>query len=436
MGSNTSKDGFGSRIGYIVSTLGMAVGVGAMWRFPMKAALNGGGAFVLAFFIVCIVCVIPAGWAESALGRKYKMSAVGVFGKLAGKKGTAFGYLMAITPLGLMFYYPIVMSNVLEYIGYSFAGAPFMKDTEFYNNVVNPNRVLTYILVVAIIVLTAVISLRGIKKGVEKICKVLLPLMLLLLIVIAIRVCTLPGIAAGIEYYVKPDWSQLASPTLWMEAAGMALFAVGLGPGYLLTYGMYLDDDADIATDFITVNVVQLFICVLCGFAIIPAINLFGQEVVADKGLIFSILPFVFGKMSGGTIFFIMFMLALFFAGLSTTLSMMEIPATCLMDGFGWSRTKSIIAVTVVSVIGAIPCVWNDVFFAFIDNLVGNVFYCVTAAVVAIFLAWFVGAKKIREEWYNPTSAIKWGSWVDWLYKIVACIALAYFAVTAIMSLF
>ena len=436
MSNNAAKDGFGSRIGYIVSTLGMAVGVGAMWRFPMKAALNGGGAFVLAFFIVCIVCVIPAGWAESALGRKYKMSAVGVFGKLAGKKGTAFGYLMAITPLGLMFYYPIVMANVLEYVGYSFAGAPFMTDTGFYNDIVNPNRILTYILVVAIIILTAVISLRGIKQGVEKICKVLLPLMLLLLIVIAIRVCTLPGIAAGIEYYVKPDWSQLASPTLWMEAAGMALFAVGLGPGYLLTYGMYVDDDADIATDFITVNVVQLFICVLCGFAIIPAINLFGQEVIADKGLIFSILPFVFGKMSGGTFFFILFMLALFFAGLSTTLSMMEIPATCLMDGFGWSRNKSIVVVTIVSIIGAIPCVWNDAFFAFIDNLVGNVFYCVTAAVVAIFLAWFVGAKKIREEWYNPTSVIKWGSWVDWLYKIVACIALAYFAITAIMSLF
>ena len=199
---------------------------------------------------------------------------------------------------------------------------------------------------------------------------------------------------------------------------------------------MYVDDKADIATDFITVNVVQLFICILCGFAIIPAISLFGQEVVADKGLVFSILPFVFGKMSGGLIFFILFMLTMFFAGLSTTLSMMEIPATCLMDGFGMSRTKAILTVAVVSIIGAIPCVWNDAFFTFIDNLVGNVFYCVTAAVVAIFLAWFVGAKKIREEWYNPTSVIKWGSWVDWLYKIVACIALGYFAVTAVLTLF
>ena len=431
-----SSAGFGSRIGYVLSTLGMAVGVGAMWRFPMKCALNGGGSFVIAFVIVCIVCVIPAGWAESALGRKYKMSAVGAFGKLAGKPGTAFGYLMAITPLGLMFYYPIVMANVICYLGYTFAGAPFMTDTNFYADVVNPNRLVTYIIVACIIILTCVISLRGIKDGVEKICKILLPVMFILIIIVDIRVCMLPGIGEGIANYVNPDLSQLANPNLWMEAAGMALFAVGLGPGYLLTYGMYTDDNADIATDFLTVNVVQLFLCILCGFAIIPAITLFGQEVVADKGLIFSILPFVFGKFSGGTILFFLFMLALFFAGLSTTLSMVEIPATCLMDGFGLTRTKSIIIVGVVSLIGALPCVYNDVFFAFFDNLIGNVFYCVTAAVVAIFLAWFVGAKKIREEWYNPTSVIKWGAWVDWLYKIVACIALAYFAITAIMSLF
>lgn len=436
MSNEQKKDGFGSRIGYIMSTLGMAVGVGAMWRFPMKAALNGGGAFVLAFCIICIVCVIPAGWAESALGRKYKKSAVGIFGQLAGKKGTIFGYIMAITPLGLMFYYPIVMANVIEYMGYTFAGAPFMDDMNFYNEVVNPNRIVTFIIVAAIILLTAFISLKGINKGVEKICKVLLPLMFIFLVIIAVRVCTLPGIASGIEYYVKPDWSQLASPTLWMEAAGMALFAVGLGPGYLLTYGMYVDDDADIATDFITVNVVQLAICVLCGFAIIPVINLCGQEVIADKGLIFSILPYVFGQFAGGKIWFFLFMAALFFAGLSTTLSMMEIPATCLMDSFGWSRKKAIAAVTIVSVIGAIPCVFNDGIFAFTDNFVGNVLYCVTAAVVAVFLAWFVGAKKIREEWYNPTSVIKWGSWVDWLYKIVACVALVYFAITAIMTLF
>jgi NSS family neurotransmitter:Na+ symporter len=434
--SNAKSDGFGSRIGYIVSTLGMAVGVGAMWRFPMKTALNGGGAFVLAFIIICLVCVIPAGWAESAAGRHYRLSAVGTFGEIAGGPGRVFGYLMALTPIGLMFYYPIIMSNVTVYLGYMFKGAPFVSDPNFYNDVVNPNKFLTYGIVVVIILLNAIISQKGIKGGIEKICKIMLPIMFIILLVIAVRIFTLDGISAGIENYVKPDWSQLASGNLWMEAAGMALFAVGLGPGYLLTYGMYVDKDADIATDFVTVTIVQTFICVLCGFAIIPAISLFGQEVVADKGLIFQILPFVFNHFSGGLVLFGLFMLALFFGGLSSTLAMMEIPVACLVDRFKMSRTKAIWLIAVVCCLGAIPCIWSDSFFTFFDNLIGNVFYCTTAAVVALLLAWYVGAKKIREEWYNPTSVIKYGSWVDWLYKILACGLLTYFAVLAIMSLF
>lgn len=430
------RDGFGSRIGYILSTLGMSVGVGAMWRFPMLTAQYGGGAFVLAFIIISIVAVIPAGWAESALGRKYKMSAVGTLNQVAGKKGKIFGYIMAATPLGLMFYYPVIMGTVLIYMFYTVKGAPFLADAAGFYTQVNNNRIAIYVCVAAIIIVTAIISLRGIQKGVEKCCKILLPLMFLFLVVICVRVFTLDGITAGLDYYLSPDLSQLANVDLWMAAAGMALFAVGLGPGYLLTYGSYLSDKADLATDFLTVNVTQLLICVLCGFATIPAVVLFGLDPTAGKGLIFQSLPLIFSELSGGMIWFFMFMLALFFAGLSTTLSMMEIPVSCLMDGLKWSRPKSIAVVTVISCLGAIPCVWSDAFFTFFDNLIGNVFYCVTAAVIALFLAWFIGAKKIRTEWYNPTSAVKWGAWVDVLYKFVAVPAFAYFAITAILSLF
>ncbi len=434
---NMSKknDGWGSRIGYILSTLGMAVGVGAMWRFPMLCAKYGGGTFVLAFVLITIIAVIPAGWAESALGRKYKMSAVGALGKLAGRKGSAFGYFMAATPLGLLCYYPIVMGIVLVYIFYTITGSPFLSDVEGFYTKVNDNRILLYACVVLIVGVTAAISFRGIQKGVEKVCKILLPMMIVFLLIITARVFMLPGIAEGLEFYVAPDWTMLKDPDLWASAAGMALFAVGLGPGYLLTYGMYLDDKADLATDFVTVNVVQLLICVLCGFATIPAVILFGLDPTAGKGLIFMSLPLVFSQISGGMIWFAMFMIALFFAGLSTTLSIMEIPVTCLMGGLGWSRKKSILVVTFLALAGAIPCVWSDAFFTFFDNLIGNVFYSITAAVVACFLAWIIGAKKIREEWYNPTSVIKYGSWVDFLYKFVSVPAFIYFAVTAVMTL-
>ena len=429
-------DGFASRLGYILSTIGMAVGVGAMWRFPMLCAKYGGGAFVLAFVLICVVVVIPAGWAESALGRKYKKSAVGALGEVAGKGGRAFGYFMGSTSLGLFSYYPAIMAIILVYIFKTAAGADYVSDVSGFYTSVNDNRPLIYLGVVACIILTALINLRGVQRGIERVCKILLPLMFIFLVVLVVRVCTLPGIAAGIEFYVAPEWSQLANAEMWATAAGMALFAVGLGPGCLLTYGMYLDDRADLATDFITVNVVQTTICLLAGFVSIPATVAYGLDPLAGKGLIFMSLPTIFSSMAFGTLFLIMFFVCLFFAGLSSTINQLEIPVSCVMDGFNVSRKKAVALCVAIALIVAIPCVWSDVFFSWFDKLIGDVFYCLCAAVVAFILAWKVGAKKIREQWYNPTSVIQWPAAIDFLYKYVAFPALAYFAIIAFLGIF
>lgn len=238
------KENWGSRIGYILSTLGMSIGVGAMWRFPMLTAKYGGGTFVLAFIIISIVAVIPAGWAESALGRKYKRSTAGNLEAVAGKKGKAFGTFMAAIPMCLAFYYPVVMAICAVYMGSTIGGAPFLNDVEGYYNQINANRPLIYAIVLAVIILTALISLGGIKKGVEKCCKILLPALFVVLLVVDIRVFTLDGIAEGLNYYLSFDIKGLGSIELWSAAAGMALFAVGLGPGYLMTYGSFMSDKA------------------------------------------------------------------------------------------------------------------------------------------------------------------------------------------------
>ena len=197
----------------------------------------------------------------------------------------------------------------------------------------------------------------------------------IILVVITIRVFTLDGIWEGMNFYLAPDLDALMNPDMWMAAAGMALFAVGLGPGYLVTYGSYASDKADVATDFVTLNVTQLLLCVLCGFVTIPAVVMFGLDPTAGKGLIFQSLPLVFSEMAGGLIWFLLFMICMFFAGFSSTLGMLEIPVASLQDGLKWSRKKSIWVVTIIACIGAIPCVWSDAFFAFFDNLIGNVFY-------------------------------------------------------------
>lgn len=440
------KDGFGSRIGFILSTIGMSVGVGAMWRFPMMCAQWGGGAFVLAFVVICVVCVLPAGWAELGYGRHFGKGAIDAGAEAAGTPGKILGWIMSIDQICLWAYYPAIMALVVAYIFKTFKGLDYATtgQAEVMFTEMNGNRPLMYGILLCLLAVVALIGARGVANGIEKLCKVLLPALAVILIILVVRVCMIPGIAAGIEFYIKPDWAQLANPKMWAAAAGMALFAVGLGPGCLLTYSRYVDKKQDIAMDFITVNVVQLFICLLSGLVIVPSVVAFGmsnQMIEMGKGVMFVALPQVFSTIKGGSFFMILFLIALLFAGISSSINQLEIGLTALMDknGFGMDRKKATIIGFVIAAIVAIPCTWNDGFFAVFDNVIGNIGYCLCALLLALICAWKIGAKKVREEWYANTTTlgfIKNGAWIDFLYKYVFVIVMAYFTITAIMSLF
>ena len=435
-GGTHKRENWGSRIGYILSFLGMAIGLGAMWRFPMVAAQNGGGAFVLAFFLICIV-MIPTGFGEIGLGRWARDGAAGAFEKVSGTKAVRpLGYIMAAIPYLLNVYYVIIVGTVFVYLFYTVTGAPFLDDTEAFYKQVEANRPLAYGMAVLIMALGGIVCAGGIKGGIEKICKILLPALFVILCVVVVRVCTLPGISAGIEFYVHPDFSTWLKPSLWVAAAGMALFAVGIGPGYLLTFGSYLSEKADIATDFVTINFIQLLICVLAGFATLPAVILFGINPQAGTGLVFMVLPRVFEQIPGGMIWFFMFLLALLFAGFSTVIGIFEVPLTTIVDGLKMDRKKACIWIAVTSMILMIPCVWNEGFLLILDYIVANVLYVLAALGMAFYLSWVrPGAKRVRDEWVNPSSVYKYGSWVDFFYKYINALALAYFAYSALVGL-
>ena len=162
-----------------------------------------------AFVVICIVIVIPAGWAEISFGRKFKKGPVGALNAVAGKTGKGLGYIMGGTSLGLFAYYPAIMAIILCYIFKSFGGIDYAQNAQAVYDATNDNRPVIYILVVAVILLVAFVSLRGIQKGIEKICKILLPLLFLILIAITIRICLIPGIAEGIEFYIRPDTARI-----------------------------------------------------------------------------------------------------------------------------------------------------------------------------------------------------------------------------------
>lgn len=434
----TEGDGFTSRIGYILSTIGMAVGVGAMWRFPMLCAKWGGGAFVLAFVVITVALVIPAGFAETAYGRlkaKEHMSGMSEDGGLYGK---ILGILCSLDQLFLWAYYPAIQGLVIVYIiKTAVQGIGYADNAEIVWDEMNGNRILQYGLILLILIFTALITVRGIQNGIEKICKFMLPALGVILVVLVIGVCTIDGIGAGIEYYVKPDWSVLANPSMWAEAAGMALFAVGLGPGVLYAYGRYTDKKQDIAMDFVTVNVLQLTVCLLSGFVIIPAVKVFGFDPMMGKGIMFVALPKVFQSLPGGAILMILFLIALLFAGISSSISQLEVGLSIFTDkmGFKFTRKKAAVVAFVIAAIVALPCAFNDNFFAVFDTVIGSIGYDVCALGIALLVGWKYGAAKIRAA-YNETCEFKWGAWIDVMYKYVFVLVMAFFSVQAIIDLF
>lgn len=435
-----SGDRFGSRYGFIISVIGMCIGVGSLWRFPMMCAKWGGGAFVLAFAIICLTIVIPAGWAELAYGRHYRGGTIGCGKAVAGNLGIAYGWMQSIVSLGVWCYYPMMMSLILIYIFKSFKGLSTITNNsaKVYEST-NDNKTLIYVFVVLILLIVALVVVRGIERGIERFCKILLPILLIAIVIVAIRVCMIPGIGEGIDYYIKPDWAQLANPKMWTAAAGTALFAVGLGPGCLLIYGRYVDDDQDIATDFITINIVQLFICILSGLIVIPTVQLMGMDPISmGRGVMFVALPRVFATIPAGEIFFALFLMALLVGGITSSFNQLEIATSALMDkdGFGFSRKKAIAVCFAIAILVAISCIFNDDFYTKYDLFFANFGYNLCAFILVLLIGWKYGATKARQEWYLPTSAIKWGGFIDYLYKYLALFAFGYFTVTSFIALF
>ena len=410
------REVWGSRIGFILSTIGMAFGLGAIWRFPYVAAESGGGAFVLAFTIVTIVIALPAGWAEIAFARKMRSGPITAFQKVLGKKGK-IAWIFPFIPLGLNMYYLVVVSWTLAYTIFSlYCGQDFMADSVGFFQSFTGNRLAIFGWTVVTLLIISFVCMKGIQKGVEKFCKFCIPLHYVILFALVIRVLTLPGIEDGLTMFAKPDMSMLLDPSLWARATGMALFAVGLGPAYLMAYGSYLPEKSDIPMDFLTVAWWNLFGCIASGLVVIPAVVAFGLNLQSGPSLTYVTLPYVFAQMPFSGLIAFLFFFAMLLGGLSAAIGIMENSVTTFSDGLGWSRKKTLYTIIVVTIIRSIPCIWSDSFLAKFDYIIGDLGYTLTAAIMAIVLAWCVGAKKIRTEWLTGSS-LPLGRWFDVIYK-------------------
>ncbi len=430
MAVNVSSDNrgqWGSKFGFIMAAAGSAVGLGNIWRFPYITGQNGGGAFVLVYIACVILIGVPLLFTEMGFGRMTKKGTIGAF-KDTGANPFFMG-LGAILALSVSFFVLSYYSNIagwtIGYIGKSITGNTGSFD-EFIGNPLN-----TIPLMAIFIVITIIIVRAGISGGIEKAAKILMPILFGLIFVVAIRSLTLEGAMKGVEFYLKPDLSKL-EPNTFLTALGQAFFSMSIGWGIMITYGSYLPKSANIVSSGVWVGFMDAGVALLAGFMIFPAVFAFGKDPAAGATLVFQVLPDVFNSMPGGAIIGAIFFLLLTVAALTSSISMLEVPASYFMDEKKWSRSKAAWVVGGLLFIFGIPSALASVdgnffnemsvtifggtyngFQDIMDYFFGTFFIVIVALVTCIYVAWAMPVQKIVAEIDTGSPRWKAGSFAS-----------------------
>ncbi|MDH3734837.1 MAG: sodium-dependent transporter [Gemmatimonadota bacterium] len=427
-----SKPVFSSRTATMLAMLGMAVGTGNIWRFPRIAASNGGGSFLVAWVVFLLLWSIPLILVEFASGKSTRSGPVGAFTRLAGKGSSWMGAWVAFVSTAIMFYYSVVMGWTIRYLFGSVTGTvPTAACTDAAAGCVGPTQyweafigspwpIVTHALAM---ILAVSVVLRGV-RGIERAARILIPSLLVLVVILTIRAVTLDGASAGLAFLFTPTWSDLANADIWLEALTQNAWDTGAGWGLITAYAVYLRKQEDTTLNAFMLgfgnNSVSLLagIMVLCTvFAIMP--NAASEIVGAgNEGLTFIWVPQLFGQMPGGSVFMILFFLALVFAAWSSLIAMIEMASRVLTDA-GAPRQKAILTIGALGFVLGLPsAIWIEVFRN--QDWVWGVGLMVSGLFFAIMVMKH-GLEKFRTTLVNSSgSDITIGPWFNVVIKLVA----------------
>ncbi|WP_313126969.1 sodium-dependent transporter [Proteiniclasticum ruminis] len=410
-----NRGSWSSRFGFLMAAVGSAVGLGNLWKFPYLAGENGGGAFVLVYIGLVILLGFTLMLAEMTIGRHANSDAYGSYNKI--KKGWGFvGGFGILSGFLILSYYSVVGGWVMKYIVASFTGTGTDKAAFFGNFISSPVEPLVYHLI--FMGLTAIIVIRGISGGIEKAAKFLMPALFVLLVVTVIRSVTLDGAMEGIKYFVTPNFSEITLKVV-IAALGQVFFSLSLGMGIMVTYGSYLRKDEDLEKDAFIIPSLDSLVAILAGFAILPAVFALGFKPGEGPGLMFITLPAVFENMPLGSIFGALFFILVFFAALSSSISLMEVTVAFGIDKLKWSRKTSVIIFTTLMFIIGIGASlsmgeWSDFLIPWIDGKSYGIFdfLDVLTSYYLLPLGGLLGALFIGFVWGVPNAVkeIKIGS--------------------------
>lgn len=406
-----NRSNFSGKLGFVLAAAGSAVGLGNIWRFPYLAAKYGGGIFLLVYIILAVTFGFALMTAEIAIGRKTGLSAIGAFKKL-NEKYAFVGYLASIVPAIILPYYSIIGGWVVKYLfAFVSGGAADAGQDAFFTNFISQTGepVLWFAIFLGV---TAIVVLFGVEKGIEKVSKILMPVLVVLSIGIAVYSVMMPNAMEGVKYYLLPDFSKFSATTV-LAAMGQLFYSMSLAMGIMITYGSYMKKDVSLESSVTQIELFDTGIAFLAGLMIIPAVFTFsgGTPEALGKGpsLMFVTLPKVFNSMAGGTFIGVVFFLLVLLAALTSSISLMETVVSIVCDKFKIERKISCLIVFVFSVIlGLLSSfgygIWSNVtiigmqFLDFFDFLSNSVLMPIVAFFTCIFVGYVIKPESIAEE--------------------------------------
>jgi NSS family neurotransmitter:Na+ symporter len=433
---STNREQWSSKFGFIMSSAGAAIGLGAIWKFPYVAGTSGGGAFLLMFIVFTVLIGLPMLISEFIIGRGAQKEAVSAYYKLAPNSWwTITGKLGVIGCFLLLSFYAVVGGWVLIYTVMAIGGqiiAPDAAYPELFGSVTSTPG-LTLIGLAAFLLINIIVITFGIQNGIEKASKYMMPLLFVFFIVLVIRALTLDGAMEGVKFFLSPDFSKITGESA-LYALGQSFFALAVGFSCMVTYSSYLDKKVSIPTSAGSVVVMNIFISILAGLAIFPVVFAFGFEPAQGPGLLFMVLPAVFSQIPMGEFFLAIFLLLFLFATLTSSFSMLEIIVSAFIENVKHSRKKiswisgivvfaaGIPAALSYSLLGDFQIFGKNVFDA-TDFLVSNILLPLGSLLIALFISYKMSKQLVKDEFtisntLSPAMYTTWSFLMKWVVPI------------------
>ena len=413
MKNNEKRSTFSGKLGLVLSAAGASVGLGNIWRFPYLAAKYGGGIFLLIYIILALTFGYTMIVAETTLGRMTRKSPVGAFRKFGSSIGHKFGgWINAIIPILIVPYYSVIGGWVIKYlVEYVKGNGHALASSDYFSKFIS-NGVSTELCFFAFALMTLLIVYAGVKNGIERVSKIMMPILVVLSCIITVYSVTRPGALEGVKYFLVPNFKNFSWMTV-VTAMGQMFYSLSIAMGILITFGSYMKKDSSIEDSTRNVEVFDTAIAIMAGLMIIPAVFAFSggdpDTLQAGPALMFITIPKVFANMGFGTIVGILFFLLVLFAAVTSSIALTESAVSTFEDEIGWSRRKStavigiiMIALGTLSCLGYGPLAFVKIigmqFLDFFDFLTNSVMMPISATCVCLLVSKVIGVDQIAQE--------------------------------------